>query len=128
MDLSSQTKQSGGGDGFAVGLGRRIRAARLARGMTQAELGAPFTRAYVSQVEAGLTVPSLWAFVHLAERLGAAPCELLPWSGTGAEALHSGPWHEQPGLSGGPQLDRQRKASGVGSERRAQPPAGLRRS
>jgi transcriptional regulator with XRE-family HTH domain len=78
MTLSSLTKQSTGRDGqLAADLGRRIRAARVALGMSQAELGRPLTRAYVSQVESGQTLPSLPAFLHLADRLGVDPCWLL---------------------------------------------------
>jgi len=78
MALSSLTKQSPGRDGqLAADLGRRIRTARIALGMSQAELGRPFTRAYVSQVESGQTLPSLPAFLHLARRLGVDPCLLL---------------------------------------------------
>ncbi len=68
---------------LAVELGRRIRAARQARGLSQAELGQPLTRAYVSQVESGRTLPSLPALLHLADRLGVEPCALLPSRATG---------------------------------------------
>ena len=40
--------------------------------MTQAALGAPLTRAFVSAVETGRTVPSLPALALLADRLGVA--------------------------------------------------------
>jgi transcriptional regulator with XRE-family HTH domain len=84
MALSSLTKQSQRSEAtLAVEVGRRIRAARLASGMSQAQLGDPLTRAYVSQVESGQTLPSLTALVHLAERLGIDPCLLLPSRGSG---------------------------------------------
>lgn len=63
---------------LAAELGRRIRVERIARGLSQAELGRPFTRAYVSQVEAGLTLPSLPALLHIAAQLGVDPCVVLP--------------------------------------------------
>jgi transcriptional regulator with XRE-family HTH domain len=79
MGLSRLTKQRrvGSGPDLAVELGGRIRAAREALGMSQTELGRPLTRAYVSQVESGRTLPSLPALLHLAERLGVAPGLLL---------------------------------------------------
>ena len=84
MALSSLTKQYPRSEAtLAVEVGRRIRAARLAQRMSQAQLGDPLTRAYVSQVESGQTLPSLAAFVHLAERLGIDPCLLLPSRGSG---------------------------------------------
>lgn len=79
MGLSSLTKHrpDGSSPDLAVELGHRIRVAREALGMSQAELGRPLTRAYVSQVESGRTLPSLPALLHLAERLGVAPGLLL---------------------------------------------------
>lgn len=70
--------QKASGTPLAIELGRRIRAERQARGMSQAELGRPFTRAYVSQLESGQTLPSLPALLHIAEQLGVDPCLLLP--------------------------------------------------
>jgi transcriptional regulator with XRE-family HTH domain len=79
MGLSSLTKQhsESSSPDLAVELGRRIRSAREALGMSQSELGRPLTRGYVSQVESGRTLPSLPALLHLAERLGVAPGLLL---------------------------------------------------
>lgn len=50
-------------------LGRQLRCLRTARSLTQGQLGAPLTRAYVSSVEAGRTVPSLPALQHMVDRL-----------------------------------------------------------
>ena len=50
-------------------LGRRLRQLRKDRALTQGELGAPLTRAYVSAVEAGRTVPSLPALQLMVDRL-----------------------------------------------------------
>lgn len=40
--------------------------------MSQAALGAPLTRAYVSAVETGRVVPSLPALEHMVNRLGSS--------------------------------------------------------
>jgi transcriptional regulator with XRE-family HTH domain len=50
-------------------LGRELRRLRTNRSLTQGELGAPLTRAYVSAVEAGRTVPSLPALQLMVDRL-----------------------------------------------------------
>ena len=50
-------------------LGRQLRRLRTNRALTQAELGSPLTRAYVSAVEAGRTVPSLPALQLMVDRL-----------------------------------------------------------
>lgn len=79
MPLSSETKQRPPSDVLlALEIGRRLRTERISRGMSQADLGRPLTRAYVSQVESGRTLPSIPALFHLAERLGIDPCLLLP--------------------------------------------------
>ena len=51
-------------------LGSELRRRRLAAHLSQVELSAPMTRAYISQVESGRTLPSLPALIVLAERLG----------------------------------------------------------
>jgi transcriptional regulator with XRE-family HTH domain len=50
-------------------LGRQLRLLRVDRALTQGQLGAPLTRAYVSAVEAGRTVPSLPALQLMVDRL-----------------------------------------------------------
>ena len=50
-------------------LGRQLRRLRTDRSLTQGELGSPLTRAYVSAVEAGRTVPSLPALQLMVDRL-----------------------------------------------------------
>jgi transcriptional regulator with XRE-family HTH domain len=52
-----------------VAIGRELRRERRARGLTQASLGAPLTRAFISAVERGKTVPSIPALALLADRL-----------------------------------------------------------
>jgi transcriptional regulator with XRE-family HTH domain len=60
-------------------VGERIRAFRVARGLSQAELGSPyFTRAHVSAVELGKILPALTALAHFANRLEVSVRELLP--------------------------------------------------
>jgi transcriptional regulator with XRE-family HTH domain len=55
--------------------------------MTQAQPGDPLTRAFVSSVESGRTVPSLPALHHLATRLEVPLSELFE----GIEARASSP-------------------------------------
>ena len=77
---------------FAVGLGNAIRERRRARGMTQSELAAPFTKGFISEVERGHSLPSLRALTLVADRLGVSASELLdsvkeglPWVDTPAD-------------------------------------------
>ena len=59
-------------------LGRRIRAARVARGLTQAELaGAEVSIGYVSRIESGQRRPNAGVLEELARRLGAPVEQLL---------------------------------------------------
>jgi transcriptional regulator with XRE-family HTH domain len=72
MPLSSIAKQRGGGaigEAAREALGAEIRRLRRARGLTQAELAAPLTRAYVSSVEHGRVTPSLASLILFARRL-----------------------------------------------------------
>src|SRR3954454_23077998 len=62
---------------FALALGRAIRDRRRARGLTQTQLGTPFTKGFVSEVERGRSLPSLRALAFLAERLEVPVSELL---------------------------------------------------
>jgi ribosome-binding protein aMBF1 (putative translation factor) len=82
---SSITKhqRAGPGSDLCVAIGRELRRRRRARGMTQASLGAPLTRGFVSAVEHGHTVPSLPALALLAERLEISLAEFF--SGVNAE-------------------------------------------
>jgi len=67
----------GGGSPFAHALGATIRERRRRLGLSQAELGHPLSRAYVSRVEHGELSPSLGSLVLLSERLGIPAWELL---------------------------------------------------
>lgn len=63
-----------------VELGRRIRALRLARGLSQEDLAGPYSRAYVSLIEAGGIQPSERGIQTLAERLGVEPSAIVAGS------------------------------------------------
>jgi transcriptional regulator with XRE-family HTH domain len=54
-------------------LGRRVRALRLSRGLSQADLARPYSRAYASLLESGGIDPSPRALESLAGRLGVSP-------------------------------------------------------
>jgi transcriptional regulator with XRE-family HTH domain len=58
-------------------LGQELRKRRLEANLSQSSLSAPLTRAFISQVEAGRTLPSLPALIVLAERLGTSADEIL---------------------------------------------------
>ena len=58
-------------------LGETLRRHRLARSMTQGTLGHPMTRAYVSSVEAGRTVPSLPALRLMVLRMDLTLAEFF---------------------------------------------------
>jgi hypothetical protein len=62
---------------FRLGLGSELRRRRLAANMSQDEVSGPLTRAYLSQVECGRTMPSLAALIVLAEKLGTSADEVL---------------------------------------------------
>lgn len=80
-------------------VGARIRLARRAAGLTQAQLAAGrYTKAYVSALENGLAKPSLAALNFLSERLGISVDQLLVdrrsnWTRMEADLrLASGDW------------------------------------
>lgn len=78
--MSSITKQTDGellGPGARSAIGARIRSRRVASGLSQAALGSPRTRSFVSQVEHGRISPSLASLFAFAERLGLDPAELI---------------------------------------------------
>jgi transcriptional regulator with XRE-family HTH domain len=60
-----------------VGLGCELRRRRLAARLSQDQASGPLTRAYLSQVESGRTLPSLAALIVLAEQLGTSADEIL---------------------------------------------------
>ena len=55
----------------AKALGERVRAARLAAGLSQKELaGAALTKGFISQIESGQVRPSVRSLQHIATTLG----------------------------------------------------------
>ena len=58
-------------------LGLEIRRRRRSLGLSQSDVGAPFTRGFVSAVETGHCVPSLSALVLIAQRLDTTSADLL---------------------------------------------------
>ena len=72
-----KSHMSGGGYAFATALGATIRERRRGLGLSQAELGSPLSRAYVSRVEHGHLSPSLGSLLLIAQRLGMPAWELL---------------------------------------------------
>jgi transcriptional regulator with XRE-family HTH domain len=79
MRLSTISKSSIAGDGssLAGALGETIRERRLSLGLSQAQVGDPLSRAFVSLVENGRVAPSLGSLALISARLGLEPWELL---------------------------------------------------
>lgn len=66
--------------------GGRLRDARVAAGLTQAELGAPkFSRSYVSLLESGSRQPTREVVAHVAERLQLDPGAIEEWIASGQD-------------------------------------------
>ncbi len=66
------------GPGLALRIGTRIRAARLAAGLTQQQLAeGRYTKAYISALEQGHAKPSMAALDFIAGRLGLPPSAFL---------------------------------------------------
>jgi transcriptional regulator with XRE-family HTH domain len=76
---------------FALALGRMIRERRRARGLTQTQLGRPFTKGFVSEVERGKSLPSLRALTFLADRLEMPLSELLGEVNGGLPRVYTSP-------------------------------------
>jgi len=82
--MASQSKQTRvrkpppSGD-LHVRVGALVRKARIRKGVSQAELGAPyFTRAMVSAVELGKISPALKTLAHFAKQLEVPLRDLIP--------------------------------------------------
>lgn len=58
------------------GLGERLKRLRIERGLTQEQLGDPYSGAYVSQIERGRRLPRPEPLALFAKRLGVTPEEL----------------------------------------------------
>jgi ribosome-binding protein aMBF1 (putative translation factor) len=66
---------------LAKNFGVRIRELRLSKGLSQAQLGAPyFTRAHVSAIELGKILPGIVALAHFARVLDVRLRDVLPES------------------------------------------------
>ena len=58
-------------------LGNELRRRRLAANLSQEKVSSGLTRAFISQVESGRTLPSLPTLIVLAETLGTSADEIL---------------------------------------------------
>lgn len=58
------------------GFGERLRRLRVEKGLTQAQLGEPYSAAFVSQIERGRRLPRTEPLTLFAKRLGVTPEEL----------------------------------------------------
>jgi transcriptional regulator with XRE-family HTH domain len=65
----SKHLRAGNGTPLALAIGRELHRRRKASGLSQASLGSPLTRGFVSAVERGHTVPSIAALALLTDRL-----------------------------------------------------------
>jgi transcriptional regulator with XRE-family HTH domain len=72
-------------DPISLGLGRAIRATRQAADMSMRTLAANcgVSQPFLSEVERGMSMPSIATLYRIAEALGVAPSKLLPVSGPG---------------------------------------------
>lgn len=79
MRVSTIAKHSDAGSGtvFARILGREIRRRRIELGLSQASVGRPLSRAYISSVEAGRLTPSLPSLLLIARRLNSSAAAIL---------------------------------------------------
>jgi transcriptional regulator with XRE-family HTH domain len=79
MAKSSITKllRAEAGSPAACEVGRRVRAHRIAAGLTQSELAMPLSKGFVSAVENGLALPSLGTLWLFAARLGTRVGDLV---------------------------------------------------
>jgi transcriptional regulator with XRE-family HTH domain len=73
------TKQAeaGGSTPFARLLGKEIKRRRIALRLSQAEAGAPLSRAFLSSIECGRMTPSLPSLVIIARRLNSSAAAIL---------------------------------------------------
>jgi transcriptional regulator with XRE-family HTH domain len=62
---------------FSQSLGSELRRRRIAARLSQDEMSRPLTRAFISQVESGRSMPSLPALIVMSERLGTSADEVL---------------------------------------------------
>jgi len=69
--------EAGGSTPFARLLGKEIKRRRIALSLSQAEAGAPLSRAFLSSVESGRMTPSLPSLVIIARRLNSSAASIL---------------------------------------------------
>lgn len=79
MRMSTIAKQliAGQDTSFARALGAEIRRRRVAMGLSQDSVGRPLSRAFLSSVESGRSVPSLPSLLMIARRLNATGAAIL---------------------------------------------------
>lgn len=79
MRLSTIAKHSttGNHSTFSRVLGDEIRRRRIELGLSQASVGQPLSRAFVSSVERGRLTPSLPSFLMIARRLNTSGADIL---------------------------------------------------
>jgi transcriptional regulator with XRE-family HTH domain len=79
MRLSTIRKQevAGAESRFSSALGSEIRRRRLALGLSQASIGGPLSRAFMSRLEQGRLTPSLPSLIIIARRLNSSGSEIL---------------------------------------------------
>lgn len=77
MSTSAKRRVAGGGSEFARALGAELRRRRVALGLSQASVGQPLSRAFMSSVESGRLTPSLASLLMIAERLNMSAGAIL---------------------------------------------------
>jgi transcriptional regulator with XRE-family HTH domain len=68
---------AGRGTSFSRALGAEIRRRRVAMGLSQDSIGRPLSRAFLSSVESGRSVPSLPSLLMIARRLNSTGAAIL---------------------------------------------------
>ena len=93
MRTSSISKhlRAGTGTPLAVAIGRELHRRRTDRGLSQASLGEPLTRAFVSAVERGHTVPSIAALALLTDRLDTGLADFFSGVNEQMTAVYTAP-------------------------------------
>jgi transcriptional regulator with XRE-family HTH domain len=79
MRVSTIAKHQAAGSGteFSRLLGAEIRRRRLALGLSQDSIGRPLSRAFLSSIESGRTVPSLPSLLMIARKLHSTGAKIL---------------------------------------------------
>ncbi len=86
---------AGGGSAFSRVLGEEIRRRRVALGLSQASVGRPLSRAFMSSVESGRLTPSLASLLLIASRLNSSGAAILTSVETQLEdRIKNGETHE----------------------------------